>query len=322
MSKETKLNDIKIELEKVGCIVSEAMEKGGMCQIERDIALESLRRVYDVLYLIPCDVVDAPKYKEAEYEAPIAPEKDVEFKSAEIETSKLVVETVLDKELDSEPESKSESPAEEGDSLEMPFRVQPPIRRDIIDSLYGDAPVAKVTIEETKQTVELIQVDLPFNESVEDTTEDVQQKLPDVIVESTETVRKEVDVRIPVQESLNLQTVGEPVVSKVLNEIIETKNTIVFNETIADNVKNHDVASMLSSQSVSELRKSIGLNDKFLLLHDLFGNDTALYDKTIDTLDSCPSLDDAYIYLQEHFVLDPNREGVQLLVSLLERKFS
>jgi hypothetical protein len=42
----------------------------------------------------------------------------------------------------------------------------------------------------------------------------------------------------------------------------------------------------------------------------------------LDVIDSAENADDAYIYLHEHFILDDSKEGVQLLLSLIEQKFA
>jgi hypothetical protein len=73
---------------------------------------------------------------------------------------------------------------------------------------------------------------------------------------------------------------------------------------------------------ISRLRQSIGLNDRIMLLADLFDQDEALYEKTIDVLECADSIDDAYIYLYEHFRLDDEKEGVKRLIALLESNFS
>lgn len=73
---------------------------------------------------------------------------------------------------------------------------------------------------------------------------------------------------------------------------------------------------------MSRLRRSIGLNDRIMLLADLFEGDEALYEKTIGVLERADTIDDAYIYLYEHFTLDDDKEGVKRLIALLEANFS
>ena len=83
-----------------------------------------------------------------------------------------------------------------------------------------------------------------------------------------------------------------------------------------------DLASILASRTNNSLRSSLVLNDRLMLLNDLFDNDEALCDKTLDALDMADTIDDAYIYLYEHFTLDESKEGAKRLIALLESKFS
>ncbi|MBO7261805.1 MAG: hypothetical protein J6U95_02600 [Alistipes sp.] len=73
---------------------------------------------------------------------------------------------------------------------------------------------------------------------------------------------------------------------------------------------------------ISDLRKAIGINDKFIMLRDLFAGDEAQYNATIDALNSFASLDECMIYIVENFAWNPDSEGAKLIVSLIERKLS
>jgi hypothetical protein len=73
---------------------------------------------------------------------------------------------------------------------------------------------------------------------------------------------------------------------------------------------------------ITEIRKAIGINDKFLLICDLFGGDANLYEDTITHLDEFDDLDECMIFIVENFRWDPDSEGAKLLVSLIERKLS
>ncbi len=82
-----------------------------------------------------------------------------------------------------------------------------------------------------------------------------------------------------------------------------------------------DPASVPASRTSGSLREAIGLNDRLMLMNDLFDQDAGLYERTLDALDGTDNMDDAYIYLYEHFTLDDSKEGVKLLLSLIEQKF-
>ncbi len=94
-------------------------------------------------------------------------------------------------------------------------------------------------------------------------------------------------------------------------------------QTLADTIaRPRDVASELRrSEPVTDLRRAIGLNDKFLLIRDLFGGDGEAYERAIDALNGFEDFDDCMIFIAEHYAWNPNSDGAQLLMELLERKF-
>ncbi|MDE5690652.1 MAG: hypothetical protein K2I13_00290 [Alistipes sp.] len=100
-------------------------------------------------------------------------------------------------------------------------------------------------------------------------------------------------------------------------------------------VMNHDVRTLADTIArprgngsgryaapISDLRQAIGINDKFLMIRDLFGGDGALFDSTVEALNAQESLDDCMIYIAEHFAWNPESESAALIMELLERKFA
>lgn len=95
-------------------------------------------------------------------------------------------------------------------------------------------------------------------------------------------------------------------------------------QTLADTIAPpHDIASELRrNEPVTDLRQAIGLNDKFLLIRDLFGGDAQAYERAIETLNDFDDLDDCMIFIAEHYAWNPNSDGAKLMMELLERKFA
>ena len=79
-----------------------------------------------------------------------------------------------------------------------------------------------------------------------------------------------------------------------------------------------DVATAASS--TLSLHQSIGLNDKYILMRDLFAGDADYYESAISTLDEFDNLDDAMLYIHDNFRWSPNSEGARLLMELLACK--
>ena len=92
-------------------------------------------------------------------------------------------------------------------------------------------------------------------------------------------------------------------------------------KTLADKMAKND-APTTPFNRITELRQAIGLNDKFLMIKELFGGDAARYEATIDTLDEFDDLDECIIYIVENFRWNPDLEATKLLVSLIERKLA
>ena len=92
-------------------------------------------------------------------------------------------------------------------------------------------------------------------------------------------------------------------------------------KTLADQMAKNDTPTTPFNR-ITELRQAIGLNDKFLMIRDLFGGDAARYEATIDTLDEFEDLDECIIYIVENFRWNPDLEATKLLVSLIERKLA
>lgn len=95
-------------------------------------------------------------------------------------------------------------------------------------------------------------------------------------------------------------------------------------QTLADTLaRPRDAASELRlGEPLTDLRRAIGINDKFLMIRDLFGGDGAAYEEAIDALNGFEDLDDCMIHIAENYAWNPNSDGAKFIMELLERKFA
>ena len=82
------------------------------------------------------------------------------------------------------------------------------------------------------------------------------------------------------------------------------------------------LAEEITHTRIGSLRQAIGINDKFLMIRDLFDGDGEAYDEAIRTLDGFDTLDDCMIHIVENYAWNPDSEGAKLIMQLLERKLS
>ncbi len=74
-------------------------------------------------------------------------------------------------------------------------------------------------------------------------------------------------------------------------------------------------------ESSISITSTLGINDRLLLLQELFGGDDELLVKTLEVLSMQPTIDDAMIYIAENHSWSGDNEGAQLLMSLLQTRY-
>ena len=91
-----------------------------------------------------------------------------------------------------------------------------------------------------------------------------------------------------------------------------------FNERL---VEKQEPASSKSQPPISDLRRAIGINDRFFFQRELFGGNTDLFNQTIDQLNNMDNLDTAMAFISTNFNWNPNNEAVTSFIALLRRRF-
>lgn len=118
-------------------------------------------------------------------------------------------------------------------------------------------------------------------------------------------------------ERNSASTVRDTSFRQVLGEVIGKSRP-----TIADtlNVSAVGVGSVLGREKVSSLRGSIGINDRYMFVRDLFGGDTEAYEKCIDALDGFASIEDAMLYIHDEYAWNSEDKSAAALCDMLAAK--
>ena len=319
------LKEIKEQLLRAAELVGD-FEQNGL-EIDRDSALDMIRRVYESLRFsdVAPVVVPVPVEETAEE---CEPEVEVEFiMPEEVEEEELPaeVEPEAEPEPEIEPEVEVEVVAvepepepvpevEEETVVETETETEPepaPTKVVVEPSLFGDdslwgRPAAKsqskimALYDDDEEVVSVVEQPKQPKKAVEVVAETIVEPVVEPVAEPV--------VVMPVQTIADVEPVHQ-----VLGEVIEAP------KTIADTIT--PVESVAESSSVENLRGAISVVDRFMLIRDLFGDNEALYEQTIDILDGMDNLDDCIIYIAENFVWRPSSDGAKLIMDLLQRKF-
>lgn len=124
----------------------------------------------------------------------------------------------------------------------------------------------------------------------------------------------------------NVPTAGPFVQSPVAAEGGVVLGEVINHDvrTLADTIAPpRDMASEIArSEPVTDLCRAIGINDRFLMIRDLFGGDADAYEQAITELDGFHDLDECMIYIAENFAWNSSSDGARFLMELLERKYA
>ena len=181
-------------------------------------------------------------------------------------------------------------------------RRQPRSKHQRMMSIYNNS--------EPKQE-KVVDISKIFNIDIDEPAEvaPVEVKLAEKLV--TEPVAKPKSVEIPV---------AKPIVEEKPQTLADA---IPAPQTLADVIAAPTaLAEEINHARVRSLRDGIGLNDKFLMIRDLFDGDGEAYEEAINALDEMETLDDCMIHIIENYAWNPDSEGSKFIMQLLERKLS
>ncbi|MCA0397872.1 MAG: hypothetical protein LCH51_10760 [Bacteroidetes bacterium] len=109
-----------------------------------------------------------------------------------------------------------------------------------------------------------------------------------------------------------------------LNEVMG--NTV--GASMNDKLKQHsiEVAEVLTREPVRDLKKAIGINDRFVFVNELFRGDEVMYERSIKTINSFHVLQEAEFWMERELKLklgwDDSKDTVRHFIQLVRRRFA
>lgn len=94
-----------------------------------------------------------------------------------------------------------------------------------------------------------------------------------------------------------------------------------LNEKIGAEKKNKDLSSKMQFSPIKSISGSMGINDKFFFIRELFHGNADNFNIAMKTLDDASNFNEAYNFLINTFEWDMDSEEVQQLLNLIRRKF-
>jgi hypothetical protein len=108
-----------------------------------------------------------------------------------------------------------------------------------------------------------------------------------------------------------------PANSTILAEKFSAESSI--NENLAGK-RSLETDKKLIGQPIDNISRNIGINDRFLIIRELFEGDSDQFSLLLGKLDSAENYQDASGILEEHFAESMDHEGVEILKTLVKRR--
>jgi hypothetical protein len=118
----------------------------------------------------------------------------------------------------------------------------------------------------------------------------------------------------------------EPAVARENREVNKTLAT--QSESLNEKLKEErtEVMTTLQDTPVRDLKKAIGINDRYLFVNDLFRGDENMYERSIKTINGFSIYPEAQYWIQRELKVKlswpDNSETVKLFDQLIKRRFS
>lgn len=247
--------------------------------------------------------IEEPAPIEEEIEETISPEVEAEVAPAVEEEKPIEVEEEKPAEVEEEkPESKQTSLFD----MEVVRRPRSSSSRRVIMSLYGGSVPESRSEEKVEKPAEPKPVE-PTPAPIEEPEKPEPQK-EEQHIESATVAPVSVAERIAAAQA---DAQGQ----QVLGEVIGAGTTTLAEAVAAS----QPMVQTVQNDRVNSLRNALGINDRFILIRDLFGGDGEAFERAIDELDAFEDFNECLVYMSA-YRWNPNCDGARMLMDLVTRK--
>jgi len=182
---------------------------------------------------------------------------------------------------------------------------KPEIKQIITPEL---TPVLKPTIIEIEEPVEIPKIVK---------TEVIPEPAP--VAKIQRVVKPEIEEiniqKLPTKKIEPLKTAQTSILGEKLG-----RDTPSYNESIAQK-KETDPSSRFQTKPIDDLRKGIGINDRFYFTRELFNGNAELMNQSLEQLNQMKDLKSAESFLETNFLWEGNIEAVKAFNEIVRRRF-
>jgi len=301
---------IEVIIEQTETILS--FEEGQIPQIELDLVCENIRKLYtnyNILNKLNSKLVERLTNAIAD---------DVLSKQVSNISAKLDVENT-ENELNEEPTSVDENKIEIVPTI---FEEKTEIKEEYHAPIIAPNPVAEplpsLSVKAEEPVVEP-KKEAPVQDAQEQNVKQIitPSKLPSEPKSKTNKTHNSHQ-----NEAMSVGNLFAETSTSLADQFKNDKKSV--HEQIGKASEDHSIAEKLQQKPISDLVKSIGINDRFLLIKELFNNNGEEYNEAIQLLNNFSTIVQAFDYLdvlRQKFAWNENANASLKLYDLVRRKY-
>jgi len=110
--------------------------------------------------------------------------------------------------------------------------------------------------------------------------------------------------------------------SKTLSDKYREINTKTLSDVITNSNHKKDFPVNKKLKPVKNIKSAISINDRVMFMHDIFDNNSAIYNNTIDEINNMKNLDEAMAYLNKTTNIKKDNEAYDKFLELVSCRFA
>lgn len=199
------------------------------------------------------------------------------------------------------------------------------------------AELQRTEEEDTQDFSSAVSVFYPVAQPSYSIAEEVE---PDVLTEIKDVAKinggnniKQPEQHNVFEEHTNSETLFDPMMEiptlalkqQEVNEAVAAKSESL-NEKLKSASSYKEIGHSIKDAPIKDLRKAIGINDRYVFINELFRGDETMYERSIKTINSFNIYGEAELWIKRELKLklawNEDSESVQLFDKLVRRRFS
>ncbi len=241
-------------------------------------------------------------------------EFEIEFIESRFKGAKHIIQILSEKENRHAEDIRPRpvTPEAEEKPVESKSQFQPPITEEEAESLKSLSELEEELRKESEASLSQSPPQVEEEELCDENITPEEEPVLEIETEAIKTTETEVDNLVELEE----EEKAPKAASHRLGDSFMKEKSV--NELLGNG--NNKLEYKISNSPVLSIKSSIGINDRYQYIRELFNGNAEAFSSTVNNLDKLNSIQEAVTYLQQNYKWKKNETSLKF-VNLVKRRF-